>query len=54
MMPNEPAIIGRKGIDAYNRQLFDQGIRFVQLNSVSKVFTDSIAIDRGVWLVSIN
>lgn len=54
MMPNEPAIIGRKGIDDYNKQLFDQGIRFIQINSVSKVISDSIAVDRGIWAVSIH
>jgi len=54
MMPNDPTIIGRKGIIEYNKQLFNQGIRFVQLNSVSKVITDSMAVDRGVWIVSFN
>lgn len=33
MMPNEPTIIGRKGINEYNKQLFDQGIRFAQLRN---------------------
>ena len=55
MMPdNDPTIIGRTGINNHNKQLFDRGIRFVQLNSVSKVVADSIAVDRGVWTVSIN
>ncbi len=54
MMPNEPTIIGRKGINDYNQQLYNQGIRFVQIKSMSKVISDSIAVDRGVWTVSIN
>jgi len=55
MMPdNDTTIIGRKGINDHNKQLFDRGIRFVQLNSISKVVADSIAVDRGVWTVTIN
>ena len=55
MMPDQyPTIHDRKSIHDYFRQLYDRGLRFTEDKSISKVITDSIAIDRGVWTVSLN
>jgi transcriptional regulator with XRE-family HTH domain len=55
MMPDlSPTIIGRKDINEYYTQLYNQGFRFTELKTLSKFISDSIAIDRGVWSVSIN
>jgi len=55
MMPDQsPAIHDRKSIYDYFKKMYDSGLRFSVVKSVSKVMTDSIAIDRGVWTVSIN
>src|ERR1035437_7770684 len=54
MMPDQyPTIHDRKSIHEYFRQLYDRGLRFTEDKSISKVITDSIAIDRGVWTVSL-
>lgn len=54
-MPDQyPTINDRKSIHQYFSQLYNRGLRFTKLKSLSKVITDSIAIDRGVWDVSIN
>jgi len=55
MMPDQyPTIHDRKSIHEYFRQLYDRGLRFTEDKSISKVISDSIAIDRGVWTVSLN
>ncbi len=54
MMPSEPTIFGRKEINRYNRQLFDQGFRFITVKSIKKIIFDSIAVDRGVWAIAVN
>ena len=54
MMTNEPTLQGRTEINHFNRQLFDQGLRFVKLVSTAKVIADSIAVDRGVWAINVN
>ena len=55
MMPDQsPTIQNRKSINEHFRKLYDSGLRFSVIKSVSKVITDSIAIDRGVWTVSLN
>jgi len=55
MMPDQyPTIHDRKRIHEYFRQLYDRGLRFTEDKSISKVISDSIAIDRGVWTVSLN
>ena len=54
-MPDQyPTINDRKSIHQYFSQLYNRGLRFTKLKTLSKVITDSIAIDRGVWDVSIN
>jgi transcriptional regulator with XRE-family HTH domain len=54
-MPDKyPTINDRKSIHQYFNQLYNRGLRFAKLKSISKVITDSIAIDRGVWDISIN
>jgi len=55
MMPDQsPTIHDRKSIYEHFKGMYDSGLRFSDLKSVSKVMTDSIAIDRGVWTVCIN
>ena len=55
MMPDQsPTIYNRKSIYEHFKQLYDSGLRFTELKSGSKVISDSIAIDRGGWTVSIN
>lgn len=55
LMPDQyPAVNDRKSINEYFTQLYNRGLRFTKLNTVSKIITDSIAIDRGVWDVSLN
>lgn len=55
LMPDQyPTVNDRKSIDQYFSQLYNRGFRFTKLKSVSKIITDSIAIDRGVWDVSIS
>lgn len=55
LMPDQyPMTNDIKSIHQYFSQLYDRGLRFAKLNSVSKIVTDSIAIDRGVWDVSLN
>lgn len=54
-MPNQhPTVNDRKSIHQYYTELYNRGLRFSKLNTVSKFITDSIAIDRGVWDLSIN
>lgn len=55
LMPDQyPTVSDRKSIHQYFTQLYNRGLRFAQLKTVSKIITDSIAIDRGVWDISIN
>jgi len=55
MMPDGyPTVNDRKSINQYFSQLYNSGLRFTKLKSVSKIITDSIAIDRGVWDLSMN
>jgi len=55
MMPEQsPSISGRKNIKEYYTELYKQGFRFEQIKSTSKVVSESIAIDRGIWSLSIN
>jgi len=55
MMPDQsPALHDRKSIYEHFKQLYDSGLRFSMIKTLSKVITDSIAIDRGVWTVSVN
>lgn len=55
MMPDMyPTITDRNGIRDYYRQLYAQGLRFSQVKTISKVISDSFAIERGIWEISIN
>jgi len=55
MMPDQyPTINDRKSINQYFSQLYNKGLRFSKLTSTSKIISDSIAIDRGNWDISIN
>jgi transcriptional regulator with XRE-family HTH domain len=55
MMPDQsPTIHNRKSIYEHFKQLYDSGLRFSVIKSTSKVISDSIAIDRGVWTVCLN
>lgn len=54
MADQYPVVNDQKSINEYFTQLYNRGLRFSKLRSISKVITDSIAIDRGVWDISIN
>jgi transcriptional regulator with XRE-family HTH domain len=55
MMPdNSISINGRENIKGYYKQLFNMGLRFQTVKSISKVISDSLAIDRGEWAISVN
>lgn len=55
LMPDQsPTIYNRKSIFEHFKQLYDSGLRFTEIKSVTKVVSDSLAIDRGVWTVSLN
>jgi hypothetical protein len=51
---NYQTINDRKSINQYFSQLYNRGLRFTKLKTTSKIISDSIAVDRGVWNVSIN
>ena len=55
MMPDQsPALHDRRSIYEHFKQLYDSGLRFSMIKTLSKLITDSIAIDRGVWTVCLN
>lgn len=55
MMPDQsPTIYDRKSIYEHFKHLYDSGLRFTESKSISKVISDSIAIDRGVWTVNLH
>ena len=54
-MPDQyPTVAGRDKINAYYQQLYDRGVRFTEVRSTYKIISDSIAIDRGTWTVTVN
>ena len=53
MADNSQTTYDRDGIQKHFRQLYDRGLRFSKLQSTFLVIADSIAVDRGVWSVSI-
>jgi transcriptional regulator with XRE-family HTH domain len=53
MADNTPTTFDRKSIHEHFRRLYDRGLRFSNLKSTFLVMSDSIAVDRGVWSVSI-
>jgi hypothetical protein len=54
MADKAPTTFDRSSIQAYFKQLYDQGYRFSKLKSTSIVISDSLAVDRGEWNLSIN
>ena len=55
IMPDQYAsLYDRKSIKDYYTQLYNRGLRFSHLQSTAKILSDSIAIGRGTWSVSIN
>jgi hypothetical protein len=55
LMTDLPSTInGRKGIIDHDKQLYNQGFRFTNIKTVSKNISDSFAVERGVWAISIN
>jgi hypothetical protein len=55
MMPDQyPNINDKRSINQYFNQLYNRGLRFTKVKTMSKIISDSIAIDRGVWNVSMN
>jgi transcriptional regulator with XRE-family HTH domain len=54
MADNAPTTYDRKSINEHFMQLFNRGLRFSKLTSSFKVISDSLAIDRGEWDVSVN
>ena len=55
MMPDQYSTLNdRKGITEYYQQLYNRGLRFSLVKSLSQVISDSIAIDRGTWSININ
>lgn len=54
LMTDLPSTInGRKAISDYDRQLYNQGLRFSNIKTVSSNISDSFAIERGVWALSL-
>jgi hypothetical protein len=54
MADNAPTTYDRKSINEHFMQLFNRGVRFSKLTSSFKLISDSLAIDRGEWDVSVN
>jgi len=55
MLPDAyPAIVGREAIRAYYSQLYDRNIRFREIRSEWSVISDSLAVERGTWIVNVN
>jgi transcriptional regulator with XRE-family HTH domain len=52
--PTKYTKYGRKEIVDYNKHLYDNGYRFVNFKSTSKIVSDSIAVEEGVWFLSID
>ncbi|MFO7659062.1 MAG: helix-turn-helix domain-containing protein [Bacteroidales bacterium] len=54
MMPDQyPAITGKDEIHTYWTQLYNRGLRFTGLTCDFKVVSDSIAVERGSWTISV-
>ncbi len=55
MMPDQYSTLNdKKGINEYFQQLYNRGLRFTLDKSLSKVISDSIAVDRGIWSINVN
>lgn len=55
IMPDFPSnITGRENINDYYRQLFNQGFRFTNIKTTFKIVNDSIAVERGIWVINGN
>ncbi|MBN2611129.1 MAG: helix-turn-helix domain-containing protein [Bacteroidales bacterium] len=54
MMPDQyPSITGKEEIAAYWLQLYNRGLRFTDLVCDYKTVSDSIAVERGTWTMSV-
>ncbi|NUY79286.1 DUF4440 domain-containing protein [Flavobacterium sp. MAH-1] len=47
-------ICGSANIQKYFQTLYSEGFRFVDLKSNSISVTDSVAIDKGIWIASVD
>jgi transcriptional regulator with XRE-family HTH domain len=54
LMIDLPSTInGRKAIADYYKQLYNQGLRFSNIKTISRNISDSFAVERGVWVLSL-
>jgi transcriptional regulator with XRE-family HTH domain len=54
LMTDLPSTInGRKAIADYHKHLFNQGLSFSNIKTVSRNISDSFAVERGVWALSL-
>ncbi len=54
-MPDQyPTIYGKDNIHTYWQQLYNRGIRFTDTKATFSIVSDSIAVERGTWTVSVN
>ena len=54
LMTDLPSTInGRKAVVDYDKQLFNQGFRFSNIKTISRNISDSFAVERGVWALSV-
>ncbi len=54
MPDNSPAIYGIDKIKEDKLDGYNRGVRFIELKSIYSAVSDSIGIDRGEWIVSVN
>lgn len=55
MMPDQGMpITGVDNIINYYKSLYEQGMRFAKITSLSRFFGDSLAIDRGTWSLTLD
>jgi len=54
LMTDLPSTInGRKAIADYYKQLYNQGLRFSKIKTISRNISDSFAVERGEWALSL-
>lgn len=55
MMPDQYATLNdRESIRNYFIQLYNRGMRFTEIKSLSAVISGDIAVERGIWRININ
>jgi transcriptional regulator with XRE-family HTH domain len=55
LMIDLPSTInGRKAIADYYKQLYNQGLRFTNIKTVSRNISDSFAVERGIWALGLS